>query len=362
MKTIVCTTGTSIARGIEMSADGIGERLKELDENTSSREDYLVQASAESHSLFRMEKDPSVRMDPNAVIHLLHSGTDEGRVCAEALKKLIEAKFERTATTHEVEGLQVTDRNAFRRQGINSLFNELDKIATPCIAAGTRDIALNVTGGFKAVVPYATLFGLIYRIPVVYIFERSKSLIVLPPAPINFDFERIGQAAEAIEELAKAGAMARQSFYDKIKPRPGAIEEGWFDSLLEEEDSLVTLSAFGFLAYRVIQTPEIHLLLSPSAATAYRKATGTALAEFDSIRRGLGNALIRESKLHPFNGTDLKVYKPGNTGSRAAYFEDGENVCVCELWSDHDAYERGLRGKMMEDYKGGKFSTWQKRE
>ena len=96
---------------------------------------------------------------------------------------------------HEIPGLQVTDHDRFRREGIDNLFKILDDISKPRLDRGQHDVWLNVTGGFKSVVPYVTLFGLLYRLPVVYIFERSNTLITLPPAAINFDFERLARWA-----------------------------------------------------------------------------------------------------------------------------------------------------------------------
>ena len=351
MKTVICTTGTSIAAGIptgEIELKRIRERLRGLERDHPK--EFLARASAESNSLHRMA------IGPNATIHLLHTETEDGEVCAKALKKLLtDKKLCKTVTLHQVSGLQVTDRDEFRGEGINSLFSVLDELSAKAVKFGDRDIALNITGGFKAVVPYVTLFGLLYRIPVVYIFEHSNALITLPPAAINFDFDRMAQAAEAIDLIAKEGELPRADFFKHIDPRPAHEEEDWFDSLLEEEGDRVTLSAFGHLAYRVISQTSQNISLSSNARAAYKKADGDVLRRFQEMLKKATNPLMRKHKRHSFNGTDLAVFKPGNTSERMAYFVERDEVHVCELYQ-HDEYVKDLPGKNRDSYPSSSFS------
>ena len=328
-----------------------------MKDNHPQTEDFWTEASAESNSLHRMT------IDPNAIVHLLHTDTQDGKVCAEALKDLLSGrllkgkKLCKTIELYRVQGLQVDDRDKFRREGINSLFSALDKLYTEAGKLDDRDIALNITGGFKAVVPYVTLFGLLYRIPVVYIFERSNALITLPPAAINFDFDRMAQAAEAIVLLEQEGAITRDRFFEHIDPNPTHWERDWFDALLEEEDGLVTLSAFGHLACRVVSQAPQTILMSSNAMEAYENATADVKRRFDEMLRKVANPLMREQKVHSFTGTDLSVYKPGNTSERMAYFVANDEVHVCELYPTHAQYVRKLPGSNRIDYPSRNFSV-----
>ena len=354
MKTIICTTGTSIALGIppdRIDRSTIEKRLKDLREDPST-EHYLIQASAESHSLFRMN------LDPADTVHLLHTQTEEGKVCADALKSLISDSeaLGQKVQLHEVHGLQVEDRDRFRREGIDSLFKILDGLSKPRLDRGQHDVWLNVTGGFKSVVPYVTLFGLLYRLPVVYIFERSETLITLPPAAINFDFERLAQIDGAIHRLTEEGAMLKDEFFKAI-PNLDHSKRDWISTLLEEEDGLVTLSAFGLLASRVISQEISSIKLSPNALKAYNNAKGDVRRHFTGMLIRVSDPMWRRQKIHSFRRTDLTVFKPGNTSERMAGFVDNDEIYVCELYQ-HDQYERELPGRNKADYPLGSFRPW----
>ena len=49
------------------------------------------------------------------------------------------------------------------------------------------DLILNPTGGYKGVIPFVTVLGMLYGKRSVYIFEHAEQLINLPPLPFSFD-------------------------------------------------------------------------------------------------------------------------------------------------------------------------------
>ena len=71
----------------------------------------------------------------------------------------------------------------------------------------SKNILLNITGGYKATIPYLTLMGQIYNLPIYYTFEETpghqSELIRIPQAPIAIDwglfekYSHIFQQAEA---------------------------------------------------------------------------------------------------------------------------------------------------------------------
>ena len=353
MKTVICTTGTSVAGGIrfdqsidtEEASKKYRREINHLLQSLPAEDPktYMTRASAESNSLFRMG------LDRNDCVFLLHSDTPDGKTCAEAVKNLIKRKRgPKDVRISKIAGLQVADGHRFRRKGINSLFEELDRI----YRLHQPEIWLNVTGGYKSVVPYVTLFGQLYQLPVVYIFERSDSLITLPPAPVNFDFERLARAADAIHDLNTEGTIRNEDrFFNLIDPRPDYLERDWFATLLEREGDEVTLSAFGQLALQVIQEDAATTVnLSRNAQRAYRAAAGTPKEQFNAMLGRVRNPWWRTHKDHAFRGTDLKVAKPGSTAQRMAYYMEENEVYVCELYANHEAYTQGLPRRMQADY------------
>jgi hypothetical protein len=51
------------------------------------------------------------------------------------------------------------------------------------------EIILNVTGGYKALIPYITIIGQLRKLELKYIYEESNELITVGRLPINFDWE-----------------------------------------------------------------------------------------------------------------------------------------------------------------------------
>ena len=47
---------------------------------------------------------------------------------------------------------------------------------------------INISGGYKAIIPYMTIFAQLYGIQSVYIYEDSSSLITIPSLPIQIDW------------------------------------------------------------------------------------------------------------------------------------------------------------------------------
>jgi len=67
--------------------------------------------------------------------------------------------------------------------------------------AGTFTRVINPTGGFKGVVPYLTLIGMIEPdIEMSYIYERSAELITLGRIPLQFDFDVLESAYPALKK------------------------------------------------------------------------------------------------------------------------------------------------------------------
>jgi putative CRISPR-associated protein (TIGR02619 family) len=360
MKTIVCTTGTSIAAGVPEDArklggeafrDAIRQRLAGLAAEFESAQ-FLERASAESNSVCRLAPEAGDR------VVLLCSETEEGAICAEEVRRLLADHVRVTAECRKVDGLQATDATRFRRVGVQNLFAELDRHCESTRSGGADSVFLNVTGGFKSAVPYVTLYGLLHQVPVVYIFERSDRLFTLPQAPVRFDYDRLAPAADAIATLYRETDMPREEFFKRIPGLP-FHERAIYEPLLDEENGHVMLSAFGLLLHEALQRDHGNVFLSPSAAKAFEDATGDARAQLALMLDRVGNPLIRRAKRHAFHGTDLEVYKPGNTAQRMAYFMRGDDVHVCELYPTHDeGYEKMLAGKRAADYENVRFVPW----
>lgn len=363
MRKIICTTGASIANGIDFTPEKtapselsrmIQERIKKMRIEHPESKDFCERVSAEMHSLMRL----SVNADDE--VYLLYTDTDEGNICTIELKKIIESEFQAKCISRRIDKLQVKDAKKFRLTGIQNLFSAIDRI---CDGVEPEQVVLNVTGGFKAVVPYITLFGLLRHYRLVYIFERSKELLYLPPVPITYDYECLGQARTAIAKLEETGGMSRREFEQYIPAGFSYHDRQWFDILVEEVDGLVAPSAFAMLLFGGRDERQATVYLSPAAKKALDNSENVSKQQFLFMLSRVADPLWRQHKLHSLKTETnrLECYKPGNTAERMFAYTIGKNkVIVCELTKDHEQeYTRVINAKLSpKDYPEAQAELW----
>ncbi|MDZ4778775.1 MAG: putative CRISPR-associated protein [Planctomycetia bacterium] len=220
-RTFICSTGTSAAK---LLVDVTGNRLPpgrlrewvtqqggsdaaarqmlaSFQEVEPSGDGLHQQLSAEIHSLVRMNVS-----DDNRVL-LLSSSTPEGLACALAVEGYLKRHWRGLeVVTEPVNGLQVDDAEQFRRVGVveftKRCLREINNYHAP-VSGQPANVVLNPTGGFKALVPYMVLIGMIKEVPCRYIFERSTTLLELPPLPVEFSRSRFEAFKSLFERLER---------------------------------------------------------------------------------------------------------------------------------------------------------------
>ncbi len=85
----------------------------------------------------------------------------------------------------KVVGLQVLDNEKFEGEGFSNLVRLIRKHSQ--LKEGIEKAILNVSGGYKMIIPPLTIFGQLLGVDIAYIYENSETLIELKQLPINFD-------------------------------------------------------------------------------------------------------------------------------------------------------------------------------
>lgn len=348
----ICTAGTSIlgspAREGHHGLDDLECLIRERIDSLSREEDFLRKLSAETNSL------QAFGADDRDIVTLLVTDTDRGRTCAAELAKVISESFGCKATCTDIEGLQVGNAERFRRIGISRLYDAM----TDLRRRHPMETVLNVTGGFKSVVPYMTLYGMLNGLTVAYLFERSDQLIYLPPAPLGVDFHRAASLERFLSKLSHDELLPAAEFEEAIQHIPFADRE-WQRSLVCREEGMVYLSTFGHMVMERAAEMTFPVLLSSHAGKALERSSGVASSALHSLLRKISEPLWREAHIDPgWTVTDLLVSKPGNVGWRAAFYCDGNTVYICELYPSHDEYQRHLRTRNRADYGVGDFAPY----
>ncbi len=221
---VACTVGTSVLSNLERErASGSTEVTRALSELQAGRAadaaTYLAHLpshllGAEVSSLESMwAGGPYSRADD---VVLLHSDTDDGAAAAQMVRVILAQRRSVLARTVRVEGLSDQIPSRFKVQGLRSLVRllakELRDLNQGC------SMVVNATGGYKAQIAVAVVFGQVLGVPVIYQHERFQEFIELPPLPVSLD---TAQARSYVDLLHKPFVTVKE-----LLNRIGPLAEG----------------------------------------------------------------------------------------------------------------------------------------
>lgn len=230
------------ARGQKALEQKVVNRLKALNLDA---EEGLQQTSPEIKSLAKIGAGPEDQ------IVLYASETPDGILSARITREFATQVWGSTSSLEVITGLQVKDAGRFRSVGVLRYVQSIVQLVNHPNNRYGHEIILNATAGYKSLVPYTTLVGLLFQIPVQYIFETSSALLNLPPLPLDFDRQFFKQIEPLLEQIERESSVEESavlkgldtSTRDKLLP------------LLEQENGQFTLSPLGFIVYERYKSP-----------------------------------------------------------------------------------------------------------
>jgi putative CRISPR-associated protein (TIGR02619 family) len=333
VKTIICSVGTSSTKklgihvsrleewvksrgSVEKAGDLIFKSFEDYEPNENNLRDSL---SAEIHSCFQIGISNSDK------IILLTSETDDGYACGLAVEKYFRKYWNNVLVkTERIIGLQVEDAKRFAQTGV---INFLKKVSQEIQSYGSKNIILNPTGGYKALVPYTVLIGMLKEVQCNYIFERSPSLLTLPAIPVEFNRSKFESYQELFEKIDHESSIsleewqARVSFYDRQQ----------IESLVEIDQSDVTFSAVGFLFFDEMRNPTNYIPYLSQKAFNDCFDNLRHLDDCDPFRfltRVAQSPQLFAHAEHINVGQGLRWLKPGNTTDRYLVSIEGYRLLV----------------------------------
>lgn len=350
-RTLLLTTGTSIANRAEAllayqrrattwdeEADNLREQIRErLKAFDLASEAGRVGASAELNILHRLP----VRREDEVV--LFSTDTAEGRVCTEELALVIQSELGVTRVVIErVQGLQVRDAETLRHSGLTNLSRQLIRYLDDPQRRYGGGCVLCPNGGFKGVVPFLTVLGMVFRAPVVYVFEFAETVISLPPLPIGFATDLLDRALPALDWANRTGVFDVGDFLRRI---PGFIpEEGpLFDSFLEitPDSGDGRLGSLSPLASVFIEREAEggSLRVSTRAQRDLERLSASERQEVEHHLAKLRSTFWRSQHRDTKPNSDLEFYPRGHNPWRFAGFTEAGLFHLC-WFAEHDPYVR----------------------
>ena len=307
IKTYICTCGTSIitnrnidiqrikniplkdAKKIELEIEIIKDQVMEQLDGISD----FGEVSAEVKSLMKM------KVKPDDKVILISTDTINGTLSAELVKDFLVSKnivLDHNVKIKVIEGLQAYDGKRFSKYGIKNLISFL-------IDFEYENVVLNITGGYKSVVPYLALIGMLFNKPIRYIYEDSNDLLTLSHIPILVNEEVIFKVEKKLRKIEQDTYISKREWQEGID-----YNEHRFDCLVEEEKGLVTLSGFGLLFWEKFKRDYPDDLIRDNRAL-YEKTN--KLKEQKKSHHGIDKLIPLAEKLlqSPFVSSILKSCK-----------------------------------------------------
>ena len=204
-------------------------------------ENFGMKTSAEFQSIANIQ----AKLRENITVHLLASDTIASRLAAEILKDRsaalgndVNVKFNEADDV--LKGLQVEDPQAFSQEGMTKLIQRINSISGGFVGlAITRNFAINITGGYKATLPYLTILAQLERVPLYYNFEDTDALIKIPQAPLVIDWAAIERYSDVLMQIDE-GIENWEQFQRKNYQ---AVQD--LEAFIEVADEVAFLSPIG---------------------------------------------------------------------------------------------------------------------
>ena len=334
VKTVICSVGISAARKIsgvkaseltnwvkqqpsqEDAAEKIFDTFRDiLPEGASLKNDL----SAEIHSLVRIGITKEDR------IILLASSTDDGYCCALAVEKYLKHHWnDIEVKVEKVKGLQVLDAELFRTTGVVEFVRHIIREVN---SYGASNIILNPTGGYKALVPYTVLLGMLKGVKCDYIFEQSTTVLELPPLPVEFNRSQFEAYKDLLEKIERETAITQAEWENSVP----YSERAAFEPLIEFSKEGVTISGVGFLFLEEMRKPSV---LVPFLSQKAIRDCFDNLAQLDNCDPFRFLSRVAASKdafqlaEHINVGNEFRWLKPGRTTDRYLVSVEGWRMLV----------------------------------
>jgi len=351
-KDVIITCGTSIIRNLKEM--GLKPEHKDIF-NKLSRS--FIQGLTEDVSSLSAELSTFelLNLNNSDTSAFITTDTDLGTHAALLVKRICEIHFDISVEIKTISGLNLNNIQQFKRDGLSQLIDTLDYRVENDRNYGRSPI-ISISGGIKPVIPYISVYSMLRCVPLTYVFEKTRELITLPGLPIEFDFSLLSTIEKHFKELDEKACVSKSRLINVIGPDTFSFIEGLFD---DAGNGKITPSIFGMMLFSDIEkASKSKVFLSITADKNYSRLNKKDQNSFDLLLERVKNPFWRSSKLYKFEGTDLNVWKPGNTAHRIAGWVENEQIYIAALYESHDFYERDLNGRKRNQYDIKTFVEW----
>lgn len=340
MKKVLTTVGTSIFQNYKEKTK---QKYGELNENYlfnnpysnwCDRHNKLVKEiiwkwlkssenlngiSAEIQSLTKLQKERKEELE----VCLITTDTVASNLAAEIIKEYFEKQENYIMKQIErIESLQVKKRSLFVREGFPNLINSINSISKGYF----ENLIMNITGGYKGIIPFLTIFASIYKVELVYIYEESSEIISIPKLPIEIDKVFIKENLEFLAKL-KSGVdnyhQIKQNYYNDFT----SLEKKGF---VESADNIAYLSPIGEIFYDKFLENLFSFFCPDETWIKINKQNDILRI----LKTKFSDKSLRKSKSE--QKKDHLVFDDGNNNNRIYYFDNNDCIFIYKTFENEE--------------------------
>ena len=327
MRTILTTTGTSLLSNAERHFKKDKKLLTDDELRHFFKQVGVEVATAETNSLLKITQS-------DAEVVLLHTTTPDGERCAKEVYRYLQAE---SWSGVRLRPLPLEQNEAqFERHGLRELVNILvDEIGKA--QRQQREVTINATGGFKAEIAYTTMVGMVFQVPVKYIYQGFQQPITFPALPISWNIDLVLEY-ESFFEWLDTEPQKQFAVDQRLKAIPEPDRDRVMQLLLPADlKGDVFLSPAGEILWkRVGQQRELADLLEEppaSAVPAADKISSSLDEEKHHYPKGTLAFAQKLAELDPVEEIIGGFFEP-TTMRRVKKVDDEGSIRV--LWADNE--------------------------
>ncbi len=354
MKTIITTVGTSIFTNLIKDGqnpeicgkyeDLKNERFSKWTDYTSTMEDgkgnrkglrSLVKdaiknngnASAEIKSITKISNGEQV------IVHLLATDSILSVLAAEIIRDWFKDEqtvyFTNSYGRDIIEKLQVENLIDFKI-GLTNFVTRFYTVVGQYFES--KDFVLNITGGYKALIPFMTILGQVNRIDIQYIFEDTEGVLEIPRLPLKRDDELFEKYFNIFTKLDNDVLLKENDYYDFVNEA---------ESCLERCNGDFSLNSLGIAFWESYKKQFFNFFCPDDVWFEMQNQ--------HEILRILGSKFhFNNSKIGP-KLTHKTVYDDGRNTYRIFFFKVDDNVYIYKSFEEYSVYDNYWRTIEFDD-------------
>ncbi len=217
------------------------------------------------------------------------------------------------------------------KNGLSNLIRRIKEITQ-----GYYDnVIINITGGYKGIIPYLTIIGAINKCSIVYSYEDTNTLIHIPTLPIQINEDFFETYSEHLSLLDMDDILDN---YNSIKNNDyQAWEDLENNGMIEISDNIVALSSIGKIFYESYKNKYFIFKSHDDVWEKIRKQ--------EEIQRILKTKFYkkeaRENKTE--NKNSHLVYDDGNNDFRILYFIEKNVVYIYKTFENEEKQKKYIK-------------------